>query len=295
MEQEFASAPEGSGQDSAALCRDEIIKSLRKNRHYHAVLFSRFTKAVKDYRLVGPGDRIAVCVSGGKKSMLMARLFLELKRHNKFPFELIFISLDAGSTQEGRELTVSNAGLLGLPLQIFAPQTAQAGDHVEHTPCDPRPGEPVEQLFAKAEELGCNKIALGQIFDDVIVKILSEMIGRGRIQTLMPRLRSEKYTGMELIRPMYYVHEDDIDAWCRHVGLHFLPVQANGSGDCTQTAVGQDDIGRLQARQLIRSLRDDNPFLEQNIFRSVENINLARIIGWCRDGQSCNFLDGYNK
>ncbi len=293
MEQEFASAPEGSGQDSAALCRDEIIKSLRKNRHYHAVLFSRFTKAVKDYRLVGPGDRIAVCVSGGKKSMLMARLFLELKRHNKFPFELIFISLDAGSTQEGRELTVSNAGLLGLPLQIFAPQTAQAGDHVEHTPCDPRPGEPVEQLFAKAEELGCNKIALGQIFDDVIVKILSEMIGRGRVQTLMPRLRSEKYTGMELIRPMYYVHEDDIDAWCRHVGLHFPPEGCPGGSP--RTADGQEDIGRLQARQLILKLRDDNPFLEQNIFRSVENINLARIIGWCRDGQPCNFLDGYNK
>ena len=227
----------------------EVEQGLRKK--FHRVIFSRFAKAIKTYDLIQPNDRIAVCISGGKDSMLMAKLFQELQRHGKFPFELVFPCYLCARMRRGH-------------------------------------------LYNKAKELGCNKIALGHHFDDVIETILMSMIYGGQVETMMPKLHSANFEGMQLIRPMYLIREADIKHWCRYHDLQFIQCACHFTDTCTTCDPDERTVSkRMVIKQLIAKLAEENPQIEKNIFRSVENINLNKIISYQKDHLTHSFLDGY--
>ena len=199
-----------------------VETALTRRRCFKEKLFHRFTKAISDFEMVEPNDKIAVCISGGKDSMLMAKLFQELKRHNKFPFELEFMAMDPGYNHENRRRIEDNAELLGVPIKIFESDIFNSVVNVEKSPCYLCARMRRGHLYKKAQELGCNKIALGHHFDDVIETNLMSMLWGGQIQTMMPKLHSTNFNGMELIRPMYYIREEDIIAWRDAFNLKFL-------------------------------------------------------------------------
>ena len=199
----------------------EVEQGLRKK--FHRVIFSRFAKAIKTYDLIQPNDRIAVCISGGKDSMLMAKLFQEIQRHGKFPFELVFLVMDPGYSAENRQIIESNAKLLQIPITVFETNIFDSVYHVQNNPCYLCARMRRGHLYNKAKELGCNKIALGHHFDDVIETILMSMIYGGQVETMMPKLHSANFEGMQLIRPMYLIREADIKHWCRYCLLYTSP------------------------------------------------------------------------
>ena len=240
-------------------------------------LFKPFAKAIVEYGLVEPNDKIAVCMSGGKDSMLMAKLFQELKRHDKFPFELVFLVMDPGYAPENRALLEKNAETLGIPVTVFGSDIFENVVRIEKSPCYLCARMRRGHLYAKAKELGCNKIALGHHFDDVIETILMGMLYGAQVQTMLPKLKSTNFEGMRLIRPMYFVREKDIIAWREEYGLEFLQCA------CKFTAGTEDgtmDSKRLRVKELIRTLKRENPQVEQNIFRSVENVNLSTVMAY---------------
>lgn len=271
----------------------EIEKSIRKK--FHKNIWCKFTKAVREYELVKEGDQIAVCISGGKDSMLMAKLFQELKRHNKFSFELKFLLMDPGYNPANRELIEANARRLNIPLQIFESNIFEAVFHVEKSPCYLCARMRRGYLYSKAKELGCNKIALGHHYDDVIETILMGMLYGAQIQTMMPKLHSSNFKGMELIRPMYLVREEDIKKWRDYNKLHFLQCACKFTENLeAHQGNGQSDSKRLEIKELIRELKQKNPFIEGNIFKSVENVNLSTVIAYKQDGVKHHFLDDYD-
>ena len=272
--------------------QEKAEKSIRKK--FHKQIFSPFAKACQKYQLINEGDHIAVCISGGKDSMLMAKLFQEIKRHRKVNFELTFLVMDPGYNRENRALIESNAKQLGIPITIFESDIFDAVDTIEKSPCYLCARMRRGHLYSKAKELGCNKIALGHHFDDVIETILMGMLHGGQIQTMMPKLHSTNFEGMELIRPLYLVREEDICKWRDYNELHFLQCACHFTETCsTCHEDGTTSSKRLETKKLIAKLKETNPFVESNIFKSVENVNLNTVIAYKKDGERHSFLDEY--
>ena len=272
----------------------EIEKSIRKK--FHKVLFSRFAKAINEYDMIRENDKIAVCISGGKDSMLMAKLFQELKRHNKFPFELVFLVMDPGYSEANRKIIENNAKLMDIPITIFESQIFDAVYDIEDSPCYLCARMRRGYLYSHAKELGCNKIALGHHYDDVIETILMGMLYGGQVQTMMPKLHSTNFEGMELIRPMYLIREDDIKHWRDYNDLHFIQCACRFTDTCTTCRTdGSSPSKRMEIKTLIASLKQTNPFIEGNIFKSVENVNLRTIIAYKEDGVKHHFLEHYDE
>jgi tRNA(Ile)-lysidine synthase TilS/MesJ/rhodanese-related sulfurtransferase len=263
-------------------------------RKFHKQLFTPFAKACKTYKLIEEGDRIAVCISGGKDSMLMAKLFQEIQKHRQCNFELTFLVMDPGYNPDNRALIESNARALGIPVTIFDSNIFDSVDNIEKSPCYICARMRRGYLYSRAKELGCNKIALGHHYDDVIETILMGMIHGAQIQTMMPKLHSTNFEGMELIRPLYLVREADICAWRDYNNLHFLQCACHFTDTCTTCHEdGTTSSKRLETKKLIAELKKNNPFVESNIFRSVENVNLDTVIEYKKDGVRHNFLDEY--
>ena len=271
---------------------EKAEKSIQKK--FHKQLFTPFAKACKTYKLIEEGDCIAVCISGGKDSMLMAKLFQEIQRHRQMNFELKFIVMDPGYKEENRELILKNAETLGIPATIFDSEIFDAVDTIDKNPCYICARMRRGYLYSKAKELGCNKIALGHHYDDVIETILMGMLYGAQIQTMMPKLHSTNFEGMELIRPLYLVRESDICAWRDYNELHFLQCACHFTETCsTCHEDGTTSSKRLETKKLIARLKEENPYVESNIFNSVENVNLDTIITYKKDGVRHNFLDEY--
>lgn len=272
-------------------------ESIRKK--FHKQLFSKFAKAITIYDLVKPGDKIAVCISGGKDSMLMAKLFQELKKHNKFDFELVFLVMDPGYSPANREMIEYNAKILNIPITIFNSTIFENVFNIEKSPCYICARMRRGYLYSKAKELGCNKIALGHHFDDVIETILMGMLFGAQVQTMMPKLHSTNFEGMELIRPLYLIREDDIKKWRDYNDLYFIQCACKFTDNCSSESCLTGAVTaskRKQVKELIKNLKQNDPQIEDNIFRSVENVNLGTIIAYKdKQGNKHNFLDDYDK
>ena len=293
-----AQAAEGGyvGWVTAHMDNAEITKQAEQSllKKFRKTIWCRFTKALNEYQLLQPEDKVAVCISGGKDSMLMAKLFQELKRHDKFPFSLEFIVMDPGYSPENRRLIERNAEALSIPIRVFETKIFDSVFHIEKNPCYLCARMRRGHLYHFAQELGCNKIALGHHYDDVIETILMGMLQGAQIQTMMPKLHSTNFEGMELIRPMYLVREADICAWRDYNELRFLQCACHFTETCsTFNEDGTTPSKRLETKRLIAELKKTNPFVESNIFRSVENVNVDTVIEYKIKGVRHNFLDEY--
>ena len=274
--------------------REEIEKSLRKK--FKKSVFTPFAKAINDFALIQEGDNICVCISGGKDSMIMAKLFQELKRHNKFPFSVRFLCMDPGYNEYNRKIIEENAKLLGIPLQFFESDIFESVFEIESSPCYVCARMRRGHLYSKAKELGCNKIALGHHFDDVIETVLMGMLYSGQFQAMMPKLHSTNFQGMELIRPLYYVREDDIKHWRDYNKLNFIQCACKFTETCSTCHTdGTTSSKRLETKKLIAELKKTNPFIEKNIFRSTENVSKQTILGLKDKGVKHSFLEWYDE
>lgn len=270
----------------------EVEKSLRKK--FRKEIWSKFTKAVNTYELVKPGDKIAVCISGGKDSMLMAKCFQELKLHDKFDFDVKFLVMDPGYSPRNRQVIEENARILNIPITIFESDIFESVYNIEKSPCYLCARMRRGHLYAYAKELGCNKIALGHHYDDVIETILMGMLYGAQVQTMMPKLHSTNFEGMELIRPLYLVREDDIKAWRDYNGLNFIQCACKFTDTCTTCNNEENQSKRVEIKELIKTLKQVNPHVESNIFRSVENVNIDTVVAYKKNGVKHNFLDEYD-
>ncbi len=272
----------------------EIEESIRRVRRFRENLMTPFTKAVKTYDLLQPGDRVAVCMSGGKDSMLMAKLFQELQRHRKFPFELVFLCMDPGYNPANRRLIEENASALGIPLSVFESDIFDAVHEIPKSPCYLCARMRRGHLYKQAQLRGCNKIALGHHYDDVIETILMGMLWSGQFQTMMPKVRSKNFPGMELIRPMTLIREEDVKAWRDYHGLRFLQCACRFT---EETAAGGPDRAsaskRLETKRLIRKLKETNPDVEAHLYNSARCVNLDTVLGYKLHGVEHSFLDDY--
>ena len=265
-----------------------IVKKFKKS------IWCKFTKAINEYQLVLPNDKIAVCISGGKDSMLMAKLFQELKRHDKFPFELVFLVMNPGYSPENMSIIEKNAESMSIPITVFESDIFDSVYNIEKNPCYICARMRRGFLYSKAKELGCNKIALGHHFDDVIETILMGMLYGGQVQTMMPKLHSTNFEGMELIRPLYLVREAEIKHWRDYNDLHFIQCACKFTDTCTTCAPDSRSVSkRLEIKNLIAELKKINPQVEKNIFRSVKNVNLSTVIAYKDSEGVHNFLDKY--
>ena len=271
---------------------EHVELSIRKK--FKKKIWSKFTKAVREYELVKEGDRIAVCISGGKDSMLMAKLFQELKRHNKFNFEVKFLVMDPGYSPENRKVIEENARKMKIPIQIFESNIFESVFEIEKSPCYICARMRRGYLYNFAQQMGCNKIALGHHYDDVIETILMGMLYSAQVQTMMPKLHSTNFEGMELIRSMYLIREDDIKAWRDYNDLHFIQCACKFTDTCTTCNNEENQSKRMEIKKLIAELKKTNPFVEGNIFKSVENVNLDTVVGYKAKGVRHNFLDTYD-
>ncbi|NLJ16297.1 MAG: tRNA 2-thiocytidine biosynthesis protein TtcA [Clostridiales bacterium] len=272
----------------------EIERSIIKK--YHKNIWCKFVEGVKEYKLVNEGDKIAVCISGGKDSMLMAKCLQELKRHGKYNFELEFMVMDPGYNTINRQKIEENAEILNIPIKIFETDIFDVVFDIEKNPCYLCARMRRGHLYKQAQDLGCNKIALGHHFDDVIETILMGMFYGGQVQTMMPKIHSTNFEGMELIRPMYMVREADILSWKNYNSLEFIQCACRFTENCF---ISDDDeeggSKRREIKILLKKLRKKSPLIDKNIFRSVENINLNTIISYQKDGATHHFLDEYDK
>ena len=270
-----------------------VEEGIRKK--FHKSIFAKFVGAINDYNLLAPGDKVAVCISGGKDSILMAKLFQELKRHNKYPFELVFLVMDPGYSKQNREKIEQNAKLLGVPITIFNSPIFENVVTIEKSPCYICARMRRGYLYSKAQELGCNKIALGHHFDDAIETVLMGMLYGAQIQTMMPMIHSQNFEGMDLIRPMIYIREKDIIAWKDTYKLQFLACACK----FTEQNYNKDSDKETQSmrkwtKNLIREMENHNKQIPDNIFRSMSNVNLSQVIGYKdKDGKRHNFLEDF--
>ncbi|MCI9665431.1 MAG: tRNA 2-thiocytidine biosynthesis protein TtcA [Lachnospiraceae bacterium] len=262
-----------------------IVKKFRKE------IWRKFTKAINEYEMIQDGDRIAVCISGGKDSMLMAKLFQELWRHGRQNFELKFLVMNPGYNEENYENILRNAQRLNVPVTVFHTEIFDTVADITDSPCYLCARMRRGYLYSNARELGCNKIALGHHYDDVIETILMGMLYGGQVQTMMPKLHSTNFEGMELIRPLYLIREEDIIRWMHYNELRFIQCACRFTENL---ASGTGDSKRAEIKELIRELSRKSPFIESNIFRSVENVNLSTVIAYKKDGVKHHFLDGYD-
>lgn len=265
-----------------------IIKKFRKP------IWRRFTKAIREYELVQDGDKIAVCISGGKDSMLMAKLFQELSRHGKKNFEVVFLVMNPGYNEINYQTIKDNAKILNVPITVFESDIFNIVAAEEQSPCYLCARMRRGYLYSKAKELGCNKIALGHHYDDVIETILMGMLYGAQVQTMMPKLHSTNFEGMELIRPLYLIREADIIHWANYNDLHFIQCACRFTEHCASCGGTEKGSKRAEIKELIHELAQKDPVIEYNIFRSVENVNLNTVIGYKQDGVRHNFLDTYD-
>ena len=272
--------------------REIAERSLIKT--YRKTLWNPFIAAVKRYELVSPGDKIAVCISGGKDSVVLAKLMQELQKHTEQPFELIFLVMDPGYNPANRALIEANAEKLGIPVTIFESDIFDVTVQVDKNPCYLCARMRRGCLYAKAQELGCNKIALGHHFSDVVETTLLGLFYGAQVQAMPPKLKSKNFPGMELIRPLYCVHEDAIVAWRNYNDLHFLQCacrfteQRDGSGD------GIGESKRQEIKFLLRELKKTNPNIEKSIFRAIHGVQLDTFPGFKYRGKAHSFLEFYD-
>ncbi len=264
-----------------------LIKTYRKS------IWSNFTRAVKEYQLVLPGDRICVCISGGKDSMLLAKLMQELQAHGPVDFELRFLVMDPGYSKQNRKKIEDNAQKLRVPIEIFESDIFAAVTHIENSPCYLCARMRRGHLYAKAKEMGCNKIALGHHFDDVIETVVMGMLYGAQIQTMMPKLHASNFEGMELIRPLYCVREKDIIAWAKHHKLEFLQCACHFTEQLEQPE-RETTSKRKEVKELIATLEQADPQVPINIFRSTHRVNLSTMLGYHKDAFEYYFLDDYD-
>ena len=257
-------------------------------------LWNPFIAAVKRYALISPGDRIAVCISGGKDSMLMAKLMQMLQRYSETPLELVYLVMDPGYNALNRRKIVSNAALLHIPITVFESNIFEVANSAEHSPCYLCAKMRRGTLYAKAKELGCGKIALGHHFSDVIETTVMAMFYGGQLQAMLPKLHSTNFDGMELIRPLYCVHEDDIIAWKRYNDLESIQCACRFTENCTACDNGGGGSKRQEIKTLIRRLKRDNPNIEKSIFRSIHTVCLDTFPGYKQDGTVPSFLEHFD-
>ena len=261
---------------------------------YRKVLWNPFIEAVKRYEMIQPGDRIAVCISGGKDSMLLAKLMQQLQKHSDFPFELVFLVMDPGYNELNRQKIESNAALLNIPVTIFESDIFEVADSAGKSPCYLCARMRRGYLYSRAQELGCNKIALGHHFNDVVETTLISMFYGSQLQAMLPKLHSTNFEGMTLIRPLYCVHEDDIIAWARDNSLEFIQCA------CRLTERSAADTGdvnvskRKEIKLLLRRLRQGNPNIEKSIFNSIHVVALDTMPGFKTGGVEHSFLERFN-
>ena len=270
---------------------EQVEKSIIKK--YRKEIWIKFIAGIKEYKLVQPGDKIAVCISGGKDSMLLAKCFQQLHKYSDFPFELEFLVMDPGYKQSNRERIIENARILNIPITVFETNIFEIVDKAQSSPCYLCAKMRRGYLYKNARALGCNKIALGHHFDDVVETILMSMLYGAEIRTMMPKLHSTNFEGMELIRPLYLVKEADIIAWKRYNDLQFIQCVCH----FTENNVPGDSTGgskRQEMKALVKKFRQTNPNIDMNIFASVHNVNLETIIGYRNGKETHNFLDDYD-
>ena len=270
----------------------EIEKSIIKK--YRKQIWARFVKAINEYELVSENDKIAVCISGGKDSFLMAKCFQELKRHGKFNFDLVFLVMNPGYNEKNHKKIIENSEKLNIPIEIFDSNIFEYVNSLdEGSPCYLCARMRRGNLYSKAKELGCNKIALGHHYDDVLETILLNIFYGGEIKTMLPKLHSTNFKGMELIRPMYLIKEKDIKSWVRNSELEFLNCACKFTEENNQKI--ESSSKRLEMKRLIENLRKTSPYIEDSLFKCVDNINLEAVMGYKKDGVKYSFLDNYYK
>lgn len=275
--------------DRAKDVERSIIKKFKKT------IWRQFTKAINEYEMIKDGDKIAVCISGGKDSMLMAKLFQELERHGKKNFEVVFLVMNPGYNEVNYETIMNNAKILNVPITVFRTEIFDTVADITDSPCYLCARMRRGHLYSKARELGCNKIALGHHFDDVIETIVMGMLYGAQIQTMMPKLHSTNFPGMELIRPLYLIREDDIIHWARYNDLHFIQCACRFTENCASCGGTEKGSKRAEIKELIHSLEKKSPYIAKNIFRSVENVNLNTVIAYKKAGVRHHFLDHYDE
>ncbi len=268
----------------------EVERSIIKK--YRRSLWRPVTKALHDYQLIQAGDRIAVCISGGKDSMLLAKILQELQRHGNVPFELVYLTMNPGYNEENWSIVQSNAKILGIPLTVFESGIFDAVKEIDKNPCYLCARMRRGNLYANARDLGCNKIALGHHFDDVIETVLMGMLFAGKFETMMPKLHSRNFPGMELIRPLYLVREADVKAWRDYNHLHFIQCACRFTEDC---ADNHGTSRRSDMKELIARLQKVDPTIPQNIFNSTRDVSLNTILGWHTREKAYYFLDDYEE
>ena len=265
-----------------------IIKRFRKE------IWSKFVKAVKEYQLINENDKIMVCISGGKDSFLMAKCIQELERHSDVKFEVKYVVMDPGYNKKNREYIIENAKKLNIPITIFESNIFEVVSSVGDSPCYLCARMRRGYLYSKAQELGCNKISLGHHFNDVIETTLLSMFYGSEIKTMLPKLHSENFPGLELIRPLYLIREKDVLAWRDYNNLEFLNCACKFT-ELTSSIEKENISKRKEIKKLIASLKEVNPNIDNNIFNSINNINLNTVLGYKKDGVKYSFLDDYNK
>lgn len=260
---------------------------------YRKELWKPFIYAVKRYELIQAGDKIAVCISGGKDSMLMAKLMQELHRHSNVPFEVIYLVMDPGYNEINRQKIESNAQLLHIPITIFETDIFAIANSSDQSPCYLCARMRRGHLYSKARELGCNKIALGHHFNDVIETTVMGMFCGSQLQAMLPKLHSTNFAGMELIRPMYCIHEEDIIAWKRYHQLEFIQCACRFTENCTICDNGGGGSKRQEIKTLLRRLKRENPNIEKSIFNSIHTVELDTFPGYKQKGETHSFLEKY--
>lgn len=285
-------------EEMSKVVSDDYLKQVEEGitKRFRVPLLSRFVKAIKDYKLISNGDKIAVCMSGGKDSFLMAKLFQEYHKYSKEKFDLKFVVMDPGYNKQNRNIIEENARRLNIPIEIFESDIFESVYGVEKSPCYLCARMRRGYLYNYAKNVGCNKIALGHHYDDVIETILMGMLYGAQVQTMMPKLKSTNFEGMQLIRPLYLIREDDIKAWRDAYDLHFIQCACKFTDTCTTCRPdGQNRSKRQATKELIRMLKKESHDVEKCIFRSVENVNLDTVIAYKKGGKTHNFLDSYDE
>ena len=269
-----------------------VERSIQKK--YRRELWAPFVQAVKRYQLINEGDRIAVCISGGKDSMLMAKLMQMLHRYSDFPFELVYLVMDPGYNELNRQKIESNAALLNIPITIFETNIFDIANNTDQSPCYLCARMRRGNLYAKAKELGCNKIALGHHMNDVIETTVMAMFYSSQLQGMRPKLRSANFEGMELIRPLYCIREEDILAWRTYNELEFIQCACRFTENCSICDNGGGGSKRQEIKTLIRRLKRDNPLIETSIFNSIHSVNIETFPGYKENGIVHTYLEEYD-
>ena len=273
---------------------DNIGYQLTTDVNYRKSIWVKFVKGIKEFKMINKGDKIAVCISGGKDSMLLAKCLQEIQRHRKMDFELKFIAMDPGYSEANRQKIIDNAKLLNIPLHIFNSNIFNVVEKIDDHPCYICARMRRGHLYNEAKRLGCNKIALGHHFDDVVETILLGMMYGAQMQTMMPKLHSTFHEGMELIRPLYYVKEADVIEWRDYNNLEFIKCACKITENRHLDSDAYDSK-RSEMKSLLRQLRKNYDKIDMNIYNSTKNVNLSTLISYVKDGKTYHFLDDYDK